>query len=518
MQFDRSDSHFASRAASYVRASTEHQQYSIENQSAAIQNYAAAHRMQIVCTYTDAGKTGLTLRHRPGLQKLLDDVENHRGEFTSILVLDVSRWGRFQDADESAYYEYRCRKAKIDVHYCAESFANDMSLPSTLLKSLKRAMAGEYSRELSAKVFAGKARLIEKGFRQGGPAGYGLRRRLQDERGVPKGLLQPGEHKSIATDRVVLVPGPPEEIAIVKEIYGRYIAGEAPRCIADDLNQRKVAAELGRPWTRFMIYNIVSNPKYIGANVFNRASFRLRKAYIKNPPEMWVRRDGAFEPIIQLDLFARAQKMVAARNHRYSEEELLQPLREILTEAGTITASLIDDTPGTPSRASYWTRFGGLLGAYQRIGFTPDDDYSYLETNHLLDFVRQKQLSLVFETLETAGARFEYDTSTHLFTVNQHFTVHLVVARCHRTKNRTDRWKFRLDRPAADLTVVARLDFDYQTIIDYHLFPHARNFPRPSLDLGRENSWTIGVFRQDDLSLLARLSERKEVECAVTQD
>mgnify|MGYP006201013309 CR=1 FL=1 len=39
----------------------------------------------------------------------------------------------------------------------------------------KRAMAGEYSRELSAKVFAGQCRLIELGFRQGGPAGYGLR-------------------------------------------------------------------------------------------------------------------------------------------------------------------------------------------------------------------------------------------------------------------------------------------------------------------------------------------------------
>jgi glycine/D-amino acid oxidase-like deaminating enzyme len=46
---------------------------------------------------------------------------------------------------------------------------------STIVKGIKRAMAGEYSRELSAKVFAGQCRLIEMGFRQGGPAGYGLR-------------------------------------------------------------------------------------------------------------------------------------------------------------------------------------------------------------------------------------------------------------------------------------------------------------------------------------------------------
>jgi len=61
------------------------------------------------------------------------------------------------------------------VHYRAEQFENDGSLSSTLLKTIKRTMAGEYGRELSVKVFAGQCRLIERGFRQGGPAGYGLR-------------------------------------------------------------------------------------------------------------------------------------------------------------------------------------------------------------------------------------------------------------------------------------------------------------------------------------------------------
>jgi hypothetical protein len=31
-----------------------------------------------------------------------------------------SRWGRFQDADESAHYEFLCKSAGIPVHYCAE--------------------------------------------------------------------------------------------------------------------------------------------------------------------------------------------------------------------------------------------------------------------------------------------------------------------------------------------------------------------------------------------------------------
>ena len=104
----------------------------------------------------------------------------------------MSRWGRFQDADESAYYEFICKEAGIAVHYCAEQFENDGSLSATIIKSMKRAMAGEYSRELSVKVFAGQCRLIGLGFRQGGMAGYGLRRQLIDEQRQPKGELALG--------------------------------------------------------------------------------------------------------------------------------------------------------------------------------------------------------------------------------------------------------------------------------------------------------------------------------------
>jgi len=164
------------RAAEYVRMSTEHQNYSTENQSDAIRSYAEQHGMEIVKTYSDAGKSGLRIEGRDALTQLLADVESGDAGFNAILVYDISRWGRFQDADESADYEYRCRQRGISVHYCAEQFDNDGSPVSTIVKGVKRAMAGEYSRELSAKVFAGQCRLIELGFRQGGMAGYGLRR------------------------------------------------------------------------------------------------------------------------------------------------------------------------------------------------------------------------------------------------------------------------------------------------------------------------------------------------------
>ena len=129
------------RAAQYVRMSTEHQKYSTENQAEAMQQYAARRGIEIVRTYADAGKSGLSLDGRDGLKQLIEDVQHGTADFTTILVYDISRWGRFQDADESAYYEYICKRAGISVQYCAEQFENDGSPVSTIVKGVKRAMA-----------------------------------------------------------------------------------------------------------------------------------------------------------------------------------------------------------------------------------------------------------------------------------------------------------------------------------------------------------------------------------------
>lgn len=211
------------RAAEYVRMSTEHQQYSTDNQANAIRKYAEKRGYEIVRTYADEGKSGLNIGGRQGLQRLLEEVESQRVDFSVLVVYDVSRWGRFQDPDEAASYELRCRRAGVQVHYCAEQFENDGSIGSSIIKTVKRAMAGEYSRELSVKVFAGQANLIRLGFRQGGPPGFGLRRMLVDQSGAEKGLLSYGQHKSIATDRVVLVPGPSDEVAVVREVYRLFV-------------------------------------------------------------------------------------------------------------------------------------------------------------------------------------------------------------------------------------------------------------------------------------------------------
>jgi len=312
------------RAAQYVRMSTDHQQYSTENQADFIAFYAARNGYEIVRTYTDEGKSGLRIDGREALKRLLRDVESGGAGFSVLLVYDVSRLGRFQDTDEAAEFELRCKRAGVIIQYCAEQFQNDGSMMSGLFKAFKRSMAGEYSRELSVKVHAGQTRLIELGFRQGGAPGFGLRRQLIDQNLQPKGQLDIGEHKSIQTDRVILVPGPLDEVATVRSIY-RALAdqGRSEREIAEDLNRQGRRTDLGRTWTRGTVHQILINEKYVGHNVWNRTSFRLKHAHVRNPREKWVRRDGAFEAIVDIELFARVQAIIAQRSIRLTDTEML---------------------------------------------------------------------------------------------------------------------------------------------------------------------------------------------------
>src|SRR5882724_6235968 len=289
--------------------STDLQQYSTENQLDKIKRYADQRGFEIVRVFQDAGRSGLTLNDRDGLQDLMRVVQSGAADFQAILVYDVSRWGRFQDADEGAYHEHLCSRAGIRVHYCGEQFDNDGSIGSILLKNVKRVMAGEYSRELSVKVFAGQCRLIEHGFRQGGPAGYGLRRLLIDESRNPKGELGRGDRKSLQTDRVVLTPGPSEEIDHVRRIYLMFVEqGKSERDIATLLNQQGILSDFDRPWTRASIHQILTNEKYIGNNVFNRVSYKLKQHRVVNRPETWVRAEGVFPSIVDQALFNRARE------------------------------------------------------------------------------------------------------------------------------------------------------------------------------------------------------------------
>lgn len=500
------------RAAQYVRMSTDHQRYSTENQSETIARYASQRGISIVKTYADEGKSGLNIGGREALQTLIEDVDSGRADYSIVLVYDISRWGRFQNADEAAYLEYLCTRAGISVRYCAEQFENDGSLSATIIKSMKRAMAGEYSRELSAKVFAGQCRLVSLGYRQGGMAGFGLRRQLIDERHEPKAELKIGEQKSLQTDRVILVPGPEHEVRTVRRMYRLFVEDQrTERQIADILNKEAIPTDLGRAWTRGTVHQVLTNEKYIGNNIFNRVSFKLKQRRVRNPDDLIVRAAGAFDAVVNPELFQKAASIIATRSRRYSDSEMLESLASLLRNSGELSALVIDEREDLPSSSAYRSRFGSLLRAYELIGYSPARDYRYVEINRFLRSLHGAQIDEAIRSIIAVGAQVERDPETDILTINGEFSASLVVARCCETSTGTLRWKIRFDaRFRPDITIALRMNSDNRAVLDYYLLPRI-DFPMSDVRMAQENALQLDAYRFDTFEPFLRLVSRSKI-------
>ncbi|WP_316192406.1 MULTISPECIES: recombinase family protein [unclassified Bradyrhizobium] len=360
------------RAAQYLRMSSENQRYSTENQHNAITEYAGRHGYVVVASYVDAGRSGLSLKGRDALKQLLSDALARPRAFDAVLVLDVSRWGRFQNPDQAAHYEFLCRQAGVRVAYVSEPFGEDVAPLTTIVKHLKRVMAGEYSRELSAKVVRAKRQQAQLGFRQGGLIIYGFRRLLVDPLRNPRQILQPGQAKALDGDKVIVVPGPPEELAVIRRIFKLYVEQQLTfREIARRLAAAGVRGHGGEPLSIGSIRNIVSNELCIGQMTYNQTTVILQSPPLKNPEEQWTR-FRAFEPIVPIELFQQAQALRArCKKGCWSDAKILEALRELLAEKGRLSQLLINDLKDGPTADTVVNHFGSLSAAYKLVGYQP---------------------------------------------------------------------------------------------------------------------------------------------------
>jgi hypothetical protein len=276
----------------------------------------------------------------------------------------------------------------------------------------------------------------------------------------------------------------------------------------------EVTTHWGRPWSRATVHQVLTNEKYIGNNVYNHVSFKLKKLRVVNPPEMWIRRDRAFEPVVSSELFYTAQGIIKARARRYGNDELIDRLRNLFTHRGFLSGLIIDETEGMPSSTVYAQRFGSLLRAYRMVGFEPSRDYRFVEINR---FLRGLHPDIVAETesrIEALGGSVERDDATDLLTVNREFTASLVLARCRQLESGRLHWKVRLDVSLApDLSIAVRLGEDNKAVRDYYLLPRLE-FSAPRLTLAEHNGVEFESYRFDTLDYLYSIVRRARLRMA----
>lgn len=335
------------------------------------------------------------------------------------------------------------------------------------------------------------------------------------EHGNEKGELKPGERKSLQTDRVILVPGPKAEVEIVNRIFHHFVHDQwSERQIADTLNTEGVLTDRAKPWTAGTIRQILTNEKYIGNNVYNRTSFKLKQQRVRNKPEIWVRAEAAFQGIVPRELFDKAQDIFHERSQHLSDEELLQLLKNAVARKGVISGFVIDEMEELPSSSVYRRRFGNLLRVYELIGYDPGRDYRYIEINRTLRRQFSKQMSLLCEQLAAIGASVIRDDEMDLLHINNEFAVSVVIARCRATSAGCLHWKIRLDTGLLpDITIVMRMDPDNEHVLDYYLLPSIDIMP-PKLRLLQRNPFGLDAYRFSSLDFFLDLARRVQLEDA----
>lgn len=492
----------ALKAAQYLRASTDHQQFSIENQQHVIGEYARARNIEIVRTYADPARTGVTMRKRVGLKRLISDVQSAHPPFNVILVYDVSRWGRFQDTDESAHYEFLCKSNGVTIRYCAEQFDNDGALINNIIKNMKRAMAGEYSRDLSARISRGHYKLARMGFHQGGPANFGFRRQLIDENGNRRILLGRGQRKVLGTDRVVLVHGPKEETDIVREIFQLFAEkGWAKRRIASYLNDRNIKNSRGHPWTGHTVDHLLRCERYIGTVIYNRTSVKLGSQRIDLPQSEWIVVENAIEPIVTHKIFNAAQNIL---NNvcPLSDNDLLDYLSAAWCKNGFLSAKIIERSPITPSMYTYFEHFGSLSNSYRLIGYKPGHRYRYRGYSDLLHRIDQRVTAQIIADLTKIGISSSLEFERHILTINEHLTIAVVLVPYVDTAAQVAGWRLYLNQVAkAQAILLGRLNVQNTDVLDFHLLPRCI-FLQPTFRFTSRNIEKFSFYRLESLSSL----------------
>jgi len=302
------------RAIAYYRHSAEDkQENSVTIQRDHAQKFARENNIEIIHEEADEGKSGLSA-DRAGFQKILMDwvLSDAAPDFEYILVYDVSRWGRFQNPDEAAMYQYQCTKRGKKIIFVEKGMPReDQALINHLQTSIERYMAADYSRQLSNKVFFGSAKISEQGYSAGGTACYGMARLLLDINKQPVRVLRKGEHKQISNERVIFVPLNDETTQMVRDIFD-FCTNDSknPDEIASILNTKNVFAPSGGPWNGHKILRILSNEVYIGSRVYNKTWNRLKQKSKRNPRSEWIICPNAFEATVSKEVFERAQQIL----------------------------------------------------------------------------------------------------------------------------------------------------------------------------------------------------------------
>lgn len=268
-------------AAAYIRVSTEEQaEYSPDAQLAEIRKYAAAHGYLLPneFVFVDEGISGKHADKRPAFLRMIGTAKTKPKPFEAILLWKFSRFARSRE--DSIVYKSMLRRLGIEVVSISEPLADDKT--SILMEAIIEAMDEYYSINLAEEVKRGMTEKARRGGLQNTPP-FGYR-----------------------VEENVLVPIP-EEAALVRALFQRFLEGEGLFALAKWLNSMGVTTHRGNRFENRTVEYILRNPVYIGKLRWNPAG-RTRRDFTN---ENIILSDAQHEPVLSPELWEGVQARMA---------------------------------------------------------------------------------------------------------------------------------------------------------------------------------------------------------------
>ncbi len=276
------------KVAAYARVSVdaEMSEHSFQAQVSYYSNLIK-HNLKWVCAgiFTDYGLTG-TKADRPGFQSMIKECDN--GNVDMILVKSISRFCR--NTVDLLNTVRHLKDINVNVRFEKENI-DSISSEGELMLSLFASFAQEESRSISENVT------------------WSIRKRF--EKGIGNSYVVYG-YKWNGTGFDIV----PKQAEIVKEIFGRYLDGETPDGIANDLKNRGIKSTFGKPFCYSQVCGILRLEKYTGNSMLQKTyrENHITKKKLKNHGELpRYFAEETHTQIIDQDTFDVVQEEIARR-------------------------------------------------------------------------------------------------------------------------------------------------------------------------------------------------------------
>ena len=324
------------RLAAYCRVSSnsEEQLHSFAAQIRYYKDYARRHpEYTLVDVYADKGITGTSVKKRDEFNRLMRHCK--QGRVDMIITKSVARFAR--NTVDCLSHTRMLLEHNVDVFF-EEQGIHSSQPGAEFYITIYGSIAHSESENISANVRWGKAQSAREG-----KVPFHYQRFLGYRR---------GEDGRPEID--------PEQAAIVRRIYERFLAGDSMAIIARGLDTEGIPTPSGAGrWQRGTISSILTNEKYKGDAVLNKTYIRdcLSKKVLANNgerPKYYV--ENNHPAIIDSATFGRVQEELARRKGKRKVKQV-----GTATELGRYSSKyalselLVCGECGTPYRRCTWS-------------------------------------------------------------------------------------------------------------------------------------------------------------------